>query len=109
MTVDKFAWIRAVQADKRLTPGERLLLSHAAIFDVLRGGETFCVRQSTLARNCGMTRKTAGEAIMSGKRLGYLTVARRHKPGPGGNRGDELRLTLPESCVDTTHHSDEQW
>jgi Helix-turn-helix domain len=103
----KFDWISAVYADDRIPLGEKAVLVYAAIFDVLGGTNKFCIRQDTLAGHCGTSRKTVGCAIRRARSLGYLAVAQQHRPGPGGHRGDELRLTLPESWEDTSHDSPE--
>jgi Helix-turn-helix domain len=103
----KFDWINAVHADDRIPLGEKAVLVYAAIFDVLGGTDTFCIRQDTLADHCGTSRKTVGCAIRRARSLGYLAVAQQHRPGPGAHRGDELRLTLPESWEDTSHDSPE--
>jgi hypothetical protein len=93
---DKFAWLRAVYNERIFTAGEKAVLAHIAVFNVLSGRDTFCVRQSTIAGQCGITRRTVSSAMGSAKRLKYLSLAHARQPGWGRNGADELRLTLPE-------------
>jgi hypothetical protein len=67
------------------------------VFNVLSGRDTFRVRQSTIAGQCGITKRTVNGAIQSAKRLKYLSLAHARQPGWGRNSADELRLALPES------------
>lgn len=101
--VDKFVWLRAVFADTRIAAGEKVVLAYVAVFDVLYGSDTFCVRQSTLADHCGTTRKTVNLAFRRAKRLGYFALSRQRQLGRGHHGGDELRLTLPETCNESSH------
>jgi hypothetical protein len=102
---DKFAWLKAVYAESRFTSGEKAVLAHIAIFNVLTGGDTFCIRQSTLAEQCGITRQTVGTAIRQAKHFEYLTVSRLHARGYGRHGADELKLLLPQSCNESLLHS----
>lgn len=105
--VDKFGWLRAVYADRTFSDGEKAVLAYVAIFDVLNGGNTFCIRQDTIAEHCVTSESTVSRAIRRAKRLGYLSVSRMRKPGWGHHGADELRLTLPESPVNLTANSAE--
>src|ERR1700747_265240 len=90
---DKFAWLKAIYAESRPTPGskngftdaEKAVLAYIAVFKVLTGNDTFFIRQSTLGEQCGISRKTLNSAIGRAKRLNYLIVSERHKPAPGRN------------------------
>jgi hypothetical protein len=103
---DKFAWFKAVYAESRFTSGEKAVLAHIAVINVLNGKGTFCVRQSTIAGQCGITRRTVSSAITRGKRFGYLGVSRLRTPGRSHHGADELRLLLPKSCEESSHYSD---
>ena len=71
----EFEWARAVYAESRFPAGEKaVVLAHIAIFNVFTGNNTFRVRQSTIAEQCGITRQTVGNAIRQAKRLGFLAV-----------------------------------
>src|SRR4051812_15115825 len=94
---DKFVWLRAVYDQPEFTAGEKAVLAHIAVFNVLSGRDTFRVRQSTIAGQCGFTKRTVNGAIQSAKRLKYLSLAHARQPGWGRNSADELRLALPES------------
>lgn len=102
---NKFDWLRAVHADERISAAEKVILSHAAIFDVLNGADTFCVRQTTLAAHCAVSERIAKQAIGTAKRLGYLVVSQPRKRGYGQHRADELRLKIPESDADLSADS----
>jgi hypothetical protein len=102
---DKFAWFKAVYAESRFTSGEKAVLAHIAVINVLNGKGTFCVRQSTIASQCGITRRTVTSAVGRAKRLGYLVVTRLHTPGRSHHGADELRLSLPQWCEESSRHS----
>jgi hypothetical protein len=93
--LSKFDWLRAILADKRIPGGEKAVLAYAAVFDVLNGRDTFCIRQSTLAMHCGTSKRTVNAAVVRAKKLGYLKVSRERERGAGRNGADELRLTAP--------------
>jgi hypothetical protein len=103
----KFDWFKAVHADTRIPGGEKAVLGYIAIVYVLTGHDTFCVRQSTLAEHCSTSRRTVGSAITRAKALGYLAMSRERTPGRTHHGADELRLLLPESCEESSPHSEE--
>jgi hypothetical protein len=105
--VDKFAWLRAVYQQPKFPPGEKAVLAHIAVFNVMSGRDTFRVRQSTIADQSGITRQTVNAAIGRGKRLEYLDLADPRESGWGRGGADELRLILPESSEDALHDSAE--
>ena len=105
--VDKFAWLRAVYQQPKFPPGEKAVLAHIAVFNVMFGRDTFRVRQSTIADQSGITRQTVNAAIGRGKRLKYLDLADPRESGWGRGGADELRLILPESSEDALHDSGE--
>jgi hypothetical protein len=105
--VDKFVWLRAVFGQPEFTAGEKAVLAHIAVFNVMAGRDTFRVRQSTIAENSGITRRTVNAAIQRGKRLKYLTLADAREPGWGRSGADEIRLILPETREVTSHDSGE--
>jgi hypothetical protein len=103
--LNKFAWLKAVYAAPRkigFTDGEKAVLAYVAVFSVLAGHDTFCVRQSTLAGHCGTSQRTVNAAIVRAKSLGYLAVSRERERGVGRNGADELRLTAPDLSEDTS-------
>lgn len=114
----KFVWFDAVYAESRFTDGEKAVLAYIAVLKVSTGGDTFCIRQSTLAGQCGICRRTVSSAVTRAKRLGYLTVSRPRARGWGRQGANELRLSLPklsaefapnsaESCEESAHNSAE--
>lgn len=92
---DKFCWLQTVYANKTFTDSEKAVLAYVAVFSVINGGRTFCVRQDTLAEHCGTSESTVSRAIRRGKKLGYLAVSRQRKTGYGRHGADELRLESP--------------
>lgn len=104
MTTNKFNWLRAVYAAD-FSGAEKAVLAHVAMFSVLTGEDTFCVKQATIAEHCGMTRATVNTAISKAKRHGYLVLAEARKPGWGKHAADTLRLAVPESCQESLHDS----
>jgi biotin operon repressor len=118
MTFDKFAWFKAIYAETRPTadskkgfpPGEKAVLAHIAIVNVLTGRDTFCIRQDTIADQCGISRVTVNSAISRAKQLGYLVVSREHDRGYHRNGADELRLLFPELSKEALQAlRDEAW
>lgn len=107
--MNKFDWLRAVYITDRsiITDGEKAVLAYVAIFDVLNGGDTFCVRQETIAANTRVSESTVSRALRRAKLLGFLTVSRPRKRGTGSHGADELRLTLTELPVNLTTNSPE--
>ena len=105
MTFDKFAWLKAVYAEPAFTPGEKAVLAHIAVFNVLTGKDMLRIRQSTIADQCGISRPTVNGAIGQAELLGYLTVSERHKPAPGRNTPAEWQLLIPEPCKESEHGS----
>lgn len=103
---NKFGWLRRIYADPTLGGGEKAVLAYVAVFNVMHGGDTFRIRQDTLAKHCGLSESTVGRALRQGKRLGYLSVSCARKPGWGQHGADELRLTLPESPVNLAANSE---
>jgi hypothetical protein len=93
---DKFKWIRAVTADGRLAPVERLILTNIALVNAKHGEDTFCVRQTTVAERCASTKKSVGGALRNAKRLGYMVDGSPRQRGRGYFKADEHRLTFPE-------------
>ena len=57
MNFNKFAWIKALAADRSpgLTGTDKHILTLAAIVNVKGGTDKLCVRQATLATTCGTT------------------------------------------------------
>ncbi len=102
---DKFAWLRAIYSEPAFTSGEKGVLAHVAVFNVLSGNDTFCVRQSTLAKQSGISRATVNYAIGKAKHRKYLVVSRRRASGYGRSGADELRLSLPAVSQDALHES----
>jgi len=103
MTFDKFAWLKAVYAETVFTPGEKAVLAHIAVFNVLTGKDMLRIRQSTIADQCGISRPTVNGATGQAELLGYLTVSERHKPAPGRNTPAEWQLLIPEPCKESEH------
>jgi hypothetical protein len=103
---DKFGWLRTVYATPEFKDGEKAVLAFVAVFSVMTGCTTFCVRQETLAEHCGVSKSTVNRALRRGKNLGYLAVSRRRKSGSGCHGADELRLALPKSHVKLTTDSE---
>ncbi|WP_219067111.1 helix-turn-helix domain-containing protein [Candidatus Mycobacterium methanotrophicum] len=101
----KFDWLRTVYGQPEFKDGEKAVLAYVAVFSVMTGGNTFRVRQDTLAERCGVSESTVYRAMKRGKDLGYLAMSRRRKSGTGCHGADELRLTLPESPVKLTTDS----
>jgi hypothetical protein len=85
---------------------DKAVLAFVAVFSVMTGCTTFCVRQETLAEHCGVSKSTVNRALRRGKNLGYLAVSRRRKSGSGCHGADELRLALPKSHVKLTTDSE---
>jgi hypothetical protein len=108
MGFDKFAWFRAVSADPLIPGGEKAVLLYCATICVLYGEDTFCVRQETIAKNCGTSRQTVNSAFRCAKDLGYLALSRQRRLGRGHHGGDELRLIIPETCQESLHDSGEK-
>jgi hypothetical protein len=104
---DKFAWFKAIYAENKFTAGEKAVLGHIAIVNVLTGRDVFCLRQDTIAEQCGITIRTVNGAISRAKSLKYLTVSRSHAPGPKRHGADELQLLLPESYEESAYDSGE--
>lgn len=104
---DKFAWLKAVYRELAFTDGHKAVLAYIAVFTVLYGRDSFQVRQSTIAQQCGISRQTVNKAISNAKDCGYLVVSRRRATGYGRNGADELRLSLPAVSQEGLHHSDE--
>jgi hypothetical protein len=105
--IRKFDWLRAVFAEPRIPDGEKVVLAYIANFSVRTDGDTFCVRQSTLADHCALSERTANSAVSRSKRLGYLALSRARQRGTGHHGADELRLTLPKLSEESSRHSTE--
>jgi hypothetical protein len=108
MGFDKFEWIRAVSADSRLAPVERLILTNIALFSVLHGEDAFRVRQQTVAERCATTKKSVGGALRKAKHHGYLVDGCPRVRGRGHFQADEHRLTMPEIGNHSTPFSEKK-
>lgn len=75
-------WREAVRKDKRLTAGQRLILTALDEFRNHKNGLAWPTN-STLGKACGMCRETANRAVNRGEDLGYLFKASGLPPNAG--------------------------
>lgn len=103
---DKFNdWLKVVMAEPTFTGSDKAVLAYIAVFYVRHGEDTFCVKQSTIAERCAISRKAVNSAMSRAKEAGFLKVDRHRQRGTGRHGADELRLTLPELSNELPHHS----
>lgn len=93
---DKHKWLDAVEDDERITPAERSVLLRIGRRYVLNGGNTFRVRQATLADRCRVGERTVRRAIAKGKDFGYLKRAQERQRGRSHRAPDQYRLEMPD-------------
>lgn len=107
-TLDKFNdWLHAVMAEPGFTGSDKAVLAYIAVFYVRHAEDTFCVKQSTIAERCAISRKAVNSAMSRAKHAGFLKVNRERQRGTGRHGADELRLTLPGLINESSHHSEE--
>jgi hypothetical protein len=99
---DKFQWISTVAADNRLSVAERYVLALAVLQYVHRNGDTFAVRQVTIADRLTVSTRTVQSAIRHGTELGYLELANPRNRGRGHHRADEHRIRIPANHAGIT-------
>ena len=92
---DKFAWINAVAGDRRLTEGERFVLTNIAVRYVLYGADGFRVRQATVTKHLAVGERLVRKSISRGRQLGYLVLAQERQRGRSHHGPDEHRLVIP--------------
>lgn len=95
MGFDKFEWIRAVAADRRLKVAERFVLRNAAVRYVKYGDDVFRVRQTTIADQLAVGVRTVRQSISQARQLGYLVLAQERQRGRSYHGPNEYRLVIP--------------
>lgn len=100
----KFAWIKAVQSDRRFSLGHKAVLRDVAYNSVSCGQDQFAVRQTTVARRVGCSVPTVKRAFARARDLGYLTIVRERTRGRTHHGGDRYALVMP-GCPITEMHA----
>ncbi|MGZ4562995.1 MAG: hypothetical protein ACXVX6_05325 [Mycobacterium sp.] len=99
MGFDKFAWIKAVAADRHIPEGQRFVLVYYALVYVRHGEEVVCVRQETIAQRCATSLSTVRRAMAGARARGYLVLAEPRQRGRGHQRADAYRLVIPATEI----------
>ena len=106
MSFDKFAWLKAVRDDEKLSDGEKYVLQNVALWYLRNGADVVHVRQATAADLLKVSIRLVQKAYAAARRLGYFTVqAGRERGRVGKSDSYRLAIPVPAQCAPTTTES----
>ena len=89
-------WRMAVRQDKRLTEGQRLILTALDEFRNSIRGDAYPTN-TTLGNACGLSRQTANGALKKAEELGYLVAAKRPRRSDGRQAPVVWKFLIPKN------------
>lgn len=90
----RHTWNKGMLACPSFSNADKVALNYYAVYSAYGPGDTFSVRQSTIAANTCLHQKSVAKALRKALELGWLELVAERQRGSRG-KSDQYRLVIP--------------